>query len=62
MINVNKSKIENIPVLLPSDYLLNSFHSNVQSIMDKILILQNQFYSLKSMQDTTIKKIFYRGD
>lgn len=62
MNNVNKSKIENIPVLLPSDNLLNSFHSNVQSIMDKILILQNQFYSLKSMQDTTIKKIFYRGD
>ena len=62
MNNVNKSKIENIPVLLPSDNLLNSFHSNVQSIMDKILILQNQFYSLKNMQDTTIKKIFYRGD
>ena len=57
MINVNKNKFENMPVVLPLESLLKQFHQQASSVFEQILTLQIQNQKLREARDLLLSRL-----
>jgi type I restriction enzyme, S subunit len=57
MTNVNKSKFEQISVVLPTDELLVEYHQYASKNFESILILQKQNQLLKEARDILLPRL-----
>lgn len=60
MVNVNKSKFENIPIVIPKSSILIKYHENIKSLFEQILILQQQNQKLKEARDILLPRLMNR--
>jgi type I restriction enzyme S subunit len=60
MVNVNKSKFENIDILVPSESLIKKYHHLVKPIFEQMLILQENNQKLKEARDILLPRLMNR--
>lgn len=60
MVNVNKSKFENIEIVYPNQTLLINFHQLVSPIFRQILVLQENNQKLKEARDILLPRLMNR--
>lgn len=60
MVNVNKSKFENIDILVPSESLIKKYHHLVDPIFEQMLILQENNQKLKEARDILLPRLMNR--
>lgn len=60
MVNVNKSKFENIDIVIPREHLLCDYHSLVNPIFNQILVLQVNNQKLKEARDILLPRLMNR--
>ena len=60
MVNVNKSKFENIEIVIPRENLLCDYHSLVNPIFNQILVLQVDNQKLKEARDILLPRLMNR--
>jgi len=60
MVNVNKSKFENIEIVFPRENLLNDYHNLVSPIFNQILVLQVYNQKLKEARDILLPRLLNR--
>jgi len=60
MVNVNKSKFENIEMVIPRENLLNNYHNLVSPIFNQILVLQVNNQKLKEARDILLPRLMNR--
>lgn len=60
MVNVNKSKFENIPILVPNTDILIKYDKCIKSFFEQVLILQQQNQKLKEGRDILLPRLMNR--
>ena len=60
MVNVNKSKFENIDITVPSEFLIKKYNKLVNPIFDQILLLQDNNQKLKEARDILLPRLMNR--
>jgi type I restriction enzyme S subunit len=57
MTNVNKTKFEQIEIIIPNEDLLNNFHNKVKNNFESILNLQSQNQRLRESRDILLPRL-----
>jgi type I restriction enzyme S subunit len=57
--NLNLSDLKNFPVLIPPSHILQSFHSLVEPLFQKIILNQKQIMTLRKIRDTLLPLLVF---
>jgi len=60
MVNVNKSKFENIPLLVPNTDILIKYDKCIKSFFEQVLVLQQHNQKLKEARDILLPRLMNR--
>ena len=57
--NLNLSDLKNFPILIPPPHILQSFHSLVEPLFQKIMLNQKQIMTLRKIRDTLLPLLVF---
>jgi type I restriction enzyme S subunit len=57
--NLNLSDLKNFPILIPPSHILQSFHSLVEPLFQKIILNQKQIMTLRKIRDTLLPLLVF---